>query len=64
MFFFQLVQLEKKLQLASQNLFTLDESLASQNVQGQYEQVKRQALDLVQQHNRWLVQHFQNSPIA
>ena len=59
-----MVQLEKKLQSASQSLFTLDESLASQNIQGQYEQVKRQALELVQAHNRWLVQHFQNSPIA
>lgn len=45
-------------------MFALDESLASQNVQGQYEQVKRQALELVQAHNRWLVQHFQHSPIA
>ncbi len=56
--------LEKKLQSVAQTLFTLEESLASQNVQGQYEQVKRQALELVQAHNRWLIQHFQNSPIA
>ncbi|CAF0840616.1 unnamed protein product [Rotaria sordida] len=60
----QLVNLEKKLQSVSQALFTLDESLASQHVQGQYEQVKRQALELVQAHNRWLIQHYQNSPIA
>jgi hypothetical protein len=58
------VGLEKKLQSVAQTLFTLEESLASQNVQGQYEQVKRQALELVQAHNRWLIQHFQNSPIA
>ncbi|CAF0816719.1 unnamed protein product [Rotaria sp. Silwood1] len=60
----QLVGLEKKLQSVSQTLFGLDETLASQNTQGQYEQVKRQALELVQAHNRWLIQHYQNSPIA
>ena len=56
--------MEKKLQSVSQTAFALEESLASQNVQGQYEQVKRQALELVQAHNRWLIQRFQNSPIA
>ncbi|CAF1378186.1 unnamed protein product [Adineta steineri] len=60
----QLVGLEKKLQSVSQTLFTLDETLGSQNSQGQYEQIKRQALELVQAHNQWLIQHFQNSPIA
>ncbi|UJR36229.1 hypothetical protein I4U23_028961 [Adineta vaga] len=62
--FQQLTGLEKKLQSVAQTLFTLDESLASQNVHGQYEQVKRQALELVQAHNRWLIQHYQNSPIV
>ncbi|CAF1240224.1 unnamed protein product [Adineta ricciae] len=60
----QLIGLEKKLQTIAQTLFTLDESLASQNASGQYEQVKRQALELVQAHNRWLTHHYQNFPIA
>ncbi|CAF3144903.1 unnamed protein product [Rotaria socialis] len=60
----QLVGLEKKLQSVSQACFLTDEALQSQNVQGQYEQIKRQALELVQAHNRWLIQNFQNSPIA
>ncbi|CAF0784862.1 unnamed protein product [Adineta ricciae] len=60
----QLIGLEKKLQTIAQTLFTLDESLASQNASGQYEQVKRQALELVQAHNRWLTHHYQNFPLA
>ena len=59
-----MINLEKKFQNVSQTLFTLDEALASQNASGQYEQIKRQALELVQTHNRWLIQHYQNSPLA
>ena len=61
---FQLLGLEKKLQSISQNMFTIEDSLAAQNAQGQYEQIKRQALDLVKAHNNWLIKRYQNSPIA
>ncbi|CAF0931616.1 unnamed protein product [Didymodactylos carnosus] len=60
----QLVGLEKTLQTLGQSVFTAEETLSSQNAQGQYEQIKRQALDLVQLHNRWLTEKFANSPVA
>jgi hypothetical protein len=54
----QLIGLEQKLQ----TLFTLDESLSSQNNQNQYEQIKHQALKLVHTHNQWLIQYLKTPP--
>ncbi|CAF1053876.1 unnamed protein product [Adineta steineri] len=59
----QIVNLEKKLQTASETLFTLDELQASQNFQNQYEQVKHQALQLVENYNRWLIEQYKKSSI-
>ncbi|CAF1050333.1 unnamed protein product [Adineta steineri] len=57
----QLVDLEKKLQVVSETLFTLNELQASQNFQNQYEQVKHEALQLVENYNRWLIEQYKKS---
>ena len=46
--------MEKKLQITEQNHFSLKESISSVAAETDYENLKNQVLNLVEEHNKWL----------
>lgn len=58
--YFQLTNLERKLQTMEQTNYTTKEKITSITAESDYEHLKNQVLSLVAEHNKWLQKQMLN----